>query len=98
LRLWKWEYTDEFGKQRKTRYLLTEADALARLRDPVRVEGTLEIRDAERIDKLLSGLAQEALAGRNFTMLTVSVGSFSRDVIQIVQGRLMVATGQRRTT
>jgi hypothetical protein len=45
LELWRWQYTDAFGKRRTTRYLLTEAEALQRLRDPVKVEHTLERRD-----------------------------------------------------
>lgn len=43
-KLWLWQYTDEFGKQRVTRYRLSEEEARKRLRDPVKVEGTLEIR------------------------------------------------------
>ena len=44
LELWQWRYIDEFGKQRVTRYLLTENDARARLKDPQRIEGSLEVR------------------------------------------------------
>lgn len=42
--LWLWHYTDEAGKRRRTRYRLTEADARERLRDPEKVEGSLERR------------------------------------------------------
>lgn len=40
----QWRYTDEFGKRRKTSYLLTAEEAHAKLRDPVKVENSLEIR------------------------------------------------------
>jgi hypothetical protein len=40
IHLWLWEYTDDFGKRRKTRYLFSEADALARLKDPAKVDGS----------------------------------------------------------
>lgn len=38
--LWRWWHTDESGKRRETRYLLTEEDARARLKDPVKVPGS----------------------------------------------------------
>jgi len=44
IELWLWHYTDEFGKRRRTRHRLTEEDARAQLRDPVKVEGSLEQR------------------------------------------------------
>lgn len=44
IELWLWEYTDEAGKRRRTTYRLTEADARERLRDPARVEHSLERR------------------------------------------------------
>ena len=34
----------DFGKRRKTRYLLTEEEARARLKDPEKIEHTLEVR------------------------------------------------------
>lgn len=43
--LYLWQYTDDFGKRRVTRYRLSEVDALARLRDPEKVEGSLEVRN-----------------------------------------------------
>lgn len=46
LELWLWEYTDAAGQRRRTTYRLTEADARARLRDPVRLEHSLERRQA----------------------------------------------------
>jgi hypothetical protein len=60
VRLWRWEYTTEFGKRRKTRYLLTEVDALAALKDPVKVEGSLEVRGdaAADVDELLAVAAK----------------------------------------
>jgi hypothetical protein len=42
--LWLWTYTDDAGKRRQSRYRMTEADARARLRDPQRVDGSLERR------------------------------------------------------
>lgn len=44
IHLWVWRYTDDFGKRRTTRYLLTEEEAKQRLRDPEKVPHTLEIR------------------------------------------------------
>jgi len=44
IELWQWRYTDDFGKRRTTRYLLTEEDARARLKDPEKVPHSLEIR------------------------------------------------------
>lgn len=44
LHLWRWHHTDDFGRRRIFPCLLTEADALARLRDPVKVDGSLEVR------------------------------------------------------
>jgi len=44
IRLWIWRYTDDFGKRRTTRYLLTEEQAKERLRDPEKVEHSLEVR------------------------------------------------------
>ena len=45
IRLWLWEYIDEFGKRRVTRYRLTEVDARERYGESAkRVEGSLERR------------------------------------------------------
>ncbi|HVL37282.1 MAG TPA: hypothetical protein VM489_16555 [Burkholderiales bacterium] len=44
IELWLWEHTDDDGKRRVTRYRLTEEDARARLRDPVKVEASREVR------------------------------------------------------
>lgn len=44
IELWLWTYTDDAGKRRQSRYRMTEADARARLRDPERVDGSLERR------------------------------------------------------
>jgi hypothetical protein len=42
--LWLWQHIDPVsGTRRVTRYRLSEADAKAKLRDPVRVEGSLLI-------------------------------------------------------
>ena len=41
--LWEWRYTDDFGKRRIFPCRLTEEDA-RRLRNPEKVEGSLEIR------------------------------------------------------
>jgi hypothetical protein len=43
--LWLWEYVDENGKRSRTRYRLTEADALRRYGQTAkRVEGSREVR------------------------------------------------------
>jgi len=44
IRLWRWRFTDEFGKRRVYPCRLTEEDAKQRLRDAERVEGSLETR------------------------------------------------------
>lgn len=41
--LFLWEYTDEFGKRRVSRWLMTEQDA-ARYKDAVKVAGSREVR------------------------------------------------------
>jgi hypothetical protein len=41
--LWLWEYTDEFGKRRRSTWRMTEETA-ARYGDAVRVEKSLEVR------------------------------------------------------
>jgi len=43
IHLWFWQYTDEFGKRRVSRWRMTEGDA-ARYKDAVKVEGSLERR------------------------------------------------------
>jgi hypothetical protein len=43
IKLWLWQYTDEFGKRRVTRYWLSEEEAAARLIEPIKVEGSLLI-------------------------------------------------------
>jgi hypothetical protein len=42
LRMWKWEYTDDTGARRVSRWLMTEHEAL-RYKDAVRVERTLQV-------------------------------------------------------
>jgi hypothetical protein len=44
VQLWKWLYTDDSGKRRMTRYLLTEQEAAGRLREPVKVPESMEER------------------------------------------------------
>jgi hypothetical protein len=47
LQLWQWEYTDEFGKRRVTRWRMDEATVkqFAHVyKDAAKVEGSLEIR------------------------------------------------------
>ena len=46
LQLWRWRYTDDFGRRRIFPCLLTEQDALASLRGPVKIDGSLEVRQA----------------------------------------------------
>ena len=43
LELWLWHYTDDFGKRRVTRYLLSADEAAQRLKDAERVEGSRQI-------------------------------------------------------
>jgi hypothetical protein len=43
LHLWLWEYTDEFGKRRRSTWRMTEEQA-AHYKDAVKVEGSLERR------------------------------------------------------
>lgn len=47
LQLWLWEYTDDFGKRRRSTWLMTEETAKS-YRDAVKVEGTLERRSGPR--------------------------------------------------
>ena len=42
IRVWKWEYTDDAGRRRVSRYLMTEHEAL-RYKDPVRLHSTLQV-------------------------------------------------------
>jgi hypothetical protein len=42
IRVWKWEYTDEAGRRRVSRWLMTEHEAL-RYKDPVRLHPTLQV-------------------------------------------------------
>jgi len=53
IELWQYSYWSEVSQKRiRTRYLLTEADALARLKDPERVPGTRELRKVpESVDE-----------------------------------------------
>jgi hypothetical protein len=41
--LWLWQYTDEFGKRRRSTWLMTEEQA-KHYKDAVKVEDSLEIR------------------------------------------------------
>ena len=43
IELWQWRYTDDFGKRRIFPCPLSEEDA-KRLKDPEKIEGTLEVR------------------------------------------------------
>ena len=43
IRLWKWEYTDETGKRRVSRWHMTEHEAI-RYKDAIRLQHTLEVR------------------------------------------------------
>jgi hypothetical protein len=43
LQMWRWRFVDEFGKQRTTRYLLTEEDAHKRLCAPQKLGNSLEV-------------------------------------------------------
>lgn len=43
IRCWKWEYTDDQGERRTSRWLMTEREAM-RYRDAIRLEHTLQVR------------------------------------------------------
>jgi hypothetical protein len=43
LKVWKWRYTDEFGKRRTTRWHMSEDDA-SKYKDAEKVPGTEESR------------------------------------------------------
>jgi hypothetical protein len=43
IRLWKWEYTDETGGRKVSRWLMTEREAI-RYKDAIRLQHTLEVR------------------------------------------------------
>ncbi len=43
IRSWKWEYTDDSGKRRVSRWLMTEHEAM-RYKDPVRLHHTLKVQ------------------------------------------------------
>jgi hypothetical protein len=43
IKLWLWEYTDEFGKRRRSTWHMTETEA-THYKDAVKVEGSLERR------------------------------------------------------
>jgi hypothetical protein len=45
IELWLWQYTDEFGKRRVTRWRMSAEDA-KKLKDAVRVEGSREVRSS----------------------------------------------------
>jgi hypothetical protein len=45
LTLWLWDYTDEFGKRRRSTWRMTE-DQAAHYKDAVKVEGSLERRQS----------------------------------------------------
>ena len=42
IRVWRWEYTDESGRRRVSRWLMTEHEA-QRYKDPVRLHQTLQV-------------------------------------------------------
>ncbi|OAI51714.1 hypothetical protein AYO46_07495 [Betaproteobacteria bacterium SCGC AG-212-J23] len=44
IHLWFWEFTDDFGKRRRSSWRMTEESA-AKYRDAVKIEGTLEVRN-----------------------------------------------------
>ena len=43
IRAWKWEYTDDSGQRRVSRWLMTEHEAM-RYKDPVRLHHTLKVQ------------------------------------------------------
>jgi len=47
IELWFWEYTDDFGKRRRSTWRMTEEQARCRHRDAVKIEGTLERRQPD---------------------------------------------------
>jgi hypothetical protein len=64
--LWLWQYTDDFGKRRVTRYRLTEEEARARLVDPVKVEASSRSGSRAGRPATFCDIAAEVLAGRHF--------------------------------
>jgi hypothetical protein len=57
IRFWLWQYTEDFGTRRVRRYPLFEADARARLRHPVKIPNSLEVRTPkESTDDFLRSL------------------------------------------
>jgi hypothetical protein len=65
IRLWLWQYTDEFGKRRVTSWLMTEDTARQFAHvytDAVKVEGSLEVRKTG-LDQRLAALAAKVIAG-----------------------------------
>lgn len=42
IELWLFQHTDDLGKRRVTRYRLTEQQAKATLREPVKVQGSMQ--------------------------------------------------------
>jgi hypothetical protein len=56
IRFWKWQYTDEIGAQRATRYPLS-TDSRQKLADPADGEWSPEIRDPKHMapNELLRG-------------------------------------------
>ncbi len=60
---WLWRIRDERnGKFYKTRHRMTEADALARHPEAVRVEGSLEVRDLPETEEELRAFHQRPAA------------------------------------
>jgi hypothetical protein len=59
IELWRWRVRGLNGRQHVTRYAMTEAEALQRDPEAVRVEGTLEIREvpenAAEVARLMPG-------------------------------------------
>jgi hypothetical protein len=43
IRFFQWQYTEDFGTRRVTRYRLSAAAVRARLRDPAKTESSLEV-------------------------------------------------------
>jgi hypothetical protein len=62
IRAWKWEYTDDSGKRRVSRWLMTEHEAM-RYKDPVRLHHTLKVQYADDFRPPDKGAASFLRAG-----------------------------------
>jgi hypothetical protein len=80
LRMWKWEYTDDAGQRRVSRWLMTEHEAL-RYKDAVRIQRTLEVRyDPFPLSSPLSSSRLTSSAPPTSTPFTNTIGNVGHPV------------------